>query len=242
MKQRSTRPLHRWHRHAGVSAAALLIYLVLTGLPLQYSGELGLGGRHVSWAPVLDWYGLEAPSTVVTSGRIAAVGDEIFTEQGHLTTLPGFLGAVATNGLLAAAGTTEVVLLTNDALEPVERLSLPHSAAGLGSWQGQPVLRTSQGILVADADLVNWHSSALSEAEVSWVRTDSLEGPAAAPFRALYRQRMLTLERALQDLHSGRFFGTAGALILDAASLLLVFLAISGLVMWGRYSTSRSRR
>ena len=45
---------------------------------------------------------------------------------------------------------------------------------------------------------------------------------------------MLTAERWLQDLHSGRFFGTPGVVIVDVASLLMLILAGTGLMLWWR--------
>jgi uncharacterized iron-regulated membrane protein len=49
---------------------------------------------------------------------------------------------------------------------------------------------------------------------------------------------MLSTERWLQDLHSGRFFGTFGVLTVDLASALLLILAGTGLVLWWRYRRS----
>jgi uncharacterized iron-regulated membrane protein len=49
-----------------------------------------------------------------------------------------------------------------------------------------------------------------------------------------YRSEVLPLERLLLDLHSGRFFGSAGPWIMDAAAVLLVLLALSGTWIWLR--------
>ena len=242
MNQRSPKSLHRWHRRAGVAAATVLVYLVATGLPLQYASELNLGNRHVSWAPVLDWYGLQPPESVRRSGGLTAVGDAIFDREGFLVTLAGFKGAVSVNGVLVAAGQGELVLLHPESLELLERWPLPTPAQAIGTWQNSVVLQTGQAYLLADADLVSWRTETEPPAGVAWAPMKNLPSSQAALFRTLYRQRMLTLERALQDLHSGRFFGWMGMVIVDVASLLLVFLAVSGLVMWARYSTSRSRR
>lgn len=242
MNQRSPKSLHRWHRRAGVAAATILVYLVVTGLPLQYSHELKLGNRYVAWAPVLDWYGLQAPDGVRSSSGLTAVGNAIFDRAGFLLTLAGFRGAVSVSGILVAAGQGELVLLKPDSLELLERWPLPTPAQAIGSWQNRVVLKTGGTYLLADADLANWQPETKPPEGVAWASVNNLSSSQAAPFQSLYRQRMLTLERALQDLHSGRFFGWIGMVIVDAASLLLVFLAVSGLVMWTRYYTSRSRR
>ena len=242
MNRRVRQSLQHWHRRAGVAAAAVLVYLVVTGLPLQYSSELQLGHRYVAWTSVLDWYGLQAPESVRSSSGLTAVGDAIFDQAGFLLSLEGFKGAVSTSGMLVAAGEDELVLLQPETLELLERWPLPAPAQAIGIRQDRVIVKAGQSYLLADADLISWRTETEPPEGVAWASVRNLPLSEAASFRSQYRQRMLTLERALQDLHSGRFFGWIGMLIIDAASLLLVFLAISGLVMWARYSTSRSRR
>ena len=242
MNRRARPSLHRWHRRAGVAAAAVLLYLVVTGLPLQYSSELQLGKRYVAWASVLDWYGLQAPESVRSSSGLTAVGDAIFDQAGFLLSLEEFKGAVSVSGMLVAAGEDELVLLQPETLALLERWPLPTPAQAIGIWQDRVIVKAGGSYLLADADLVNWRTETAPPEGVAWASLKNLPSSQAAAFRSQYRQRMLTLERAFQDLHSGRFFGWFGMVIIDVASLLLVFLAISGLVMWARYSTSSSRR
>lgn len=242
MNQRARKSLHRWHRRAGVAAAAVLVYLVVTGLPLQYSSELQLGNRYVAWTSVLDWYGLQAPENVRSSSGLTAVGNAIFDQAGFLLSLEEFKGAVSVSRMLVVAGEDELVLLQPETLELLERWPLPTPAQAIGIWQDRVIVETGQSYLLADADLINWGTEAEPPEGVAWASLKNLSLSEATSFRSQYRQRMLTLERTLQDLHSGRFFGWIGMVVIDAASLLLVFLAISGLVMWARYSTSSSRR
>lgn len=238
----SPRALHRWHRRAGAAAAAALIYLALTGVPLQYSSQLQLGSRHVSWSPVLDWYGLEAPRTVLRSFEITAVGEELYMADQHLLTLSGFVGAASVPGLLAVAGRDETVLLSADSYEIIDRWSVGTPISAIGTWQQRVVLRTADGLRMSDEQLVNWSTAPASEDGIVWANLETLDAEAADPFREAFRGRMLTVERFLQDLHSGRCFGRVGILVVDAAAALLIFLAASGLLMWARYSTSSSRR
>lgn len=242
MNRRTGKSLHGWHRRAGVTAAVVLVYLVATGLPLQYSSELQLGNRYVAWTSVLDWYGLQAPESVRSSSGLTAVGNTLFHQGDFLLSLTGFKGAISVSGILVAAGENELVLLEPETLELLERWPLPSPAQAIGIWKDRAIVKTAQSYLLADADLIHWRTETEPPADIAWAAVKSLPLSQGAPFRSQYRQRMLTLERVLQDLHSGRFFGWIGMVIIDAASLLLVFLAISGLVMWARYSTSRSRR
>jgi hypothetical protein len=49
-----------------------------------------------------------------------------------------------------------------------------------------------------------------------------------------YRGRVLTLERLMLDLHSGRLFGLGGTWLMDIVAALLVILAASGMWLWSR--------
>ena len=42
----------------------------------------------------------------------------------------------------------------------------------------------------------------------------------------------LTLDRVILDLHTGRFFGTAGRIIMDLAAVAMLLLAFTGIRLW----------
>lgn len=235
--RRST-TLNRWHRRAGVSAALVLVYLLATGLPLQYSGELGLGQRNVSASLVLDWYGLEAPRDVHVSGGLVNVGDLLFADGNVVATLEGFRGAVAgqdsLQGLVVAAGRDAVLLLDPTTWSTVDRFDLPAGVTRIGHWNGRVLLETGGGQLAADENLLGWDPVALPEGAVTWAPLAAAGADQADDHRRRFRARMLSVERLLQDLHSGRVFGIWGMLVVDAATALLLFLCVSGLMMWWR--------
>lgn len=232
MTLRSLRFLYRWHRRAGVVAAAALIYLLATGIPLQFSGALGLGSRFVDTGFVLDWYGLQAPATVRISGPVISVGDQVFVGDGDSLPVNGFRGAVENAGLLVVAGAAATTIIEPTHGTVLERLD--RGASRIGLHDGRVVLDTPSGLLLADRDLVNWAPASLDTGQVQWQLLRAAPDPAARTYRERYRRRMLSEERLLQDLHSGRAFGAVGVLVVDAASLLLAFLAASGLLMWWR--------
>ena len=43
---------------------------------------------------------------------------------------------------------------------------------------------------------------------------------------------IITLERVIIDIHSGRFFGLSGVIMTDLAALAILFLAFSGAYAW----------
>jgi uncharacterized iron-regulated membrane protein len=66
----------------------------------------------------------------------------------------------------------------------------------------------------------------------SWARTEALVGEQLAIKQTRYLGRLLTAQRLLQDLHSGRYFGRAGEWVVNVASMLFVVLAATGLWIW----------
>ena len=59
---------------------------------------------------------------------------------------------------------------------------------------------------------------------------------------AAYRGEVLSLQRLLLDMHSGRFFGSKGVWVYDLLALLVFLLAGSGLVLWIRTGAVKNRK
>jgi hypothetical protein len=233
-RRRRPSELFRWHRWAGVVAAAFLLLLLITGVSLQFAGALGLGHRHVQAEWVLDWYGLDAPADVRISGPAAGVGDRLFLDGQPIASLAGFHGAVTLGDLVVAAGTTDVLVLDTLNGSELDRFHFATPVIRLGRFQQRAALETGGAIHLADAGLVNWTPTAVDPASVEWHTATAADPATSAALQHRYRRQLLSVERLLQDLHSGRALGAAGVVAIDLASLLLGFLAISGLIMWWR--------
>jgi len=231
------KPANRWHRNAGIAAVGVLVYLLVTGVPLQFSSELALGQRYIHRTWILDWYGLQAPQRVMRSGEVAQIGEQLYRGGQMVATMSPLRGAVRIGEFLVVAGRSEVLLLPSDAGAAPETTHLSVTVNRLGSHDGQVYLDSDGATLVADALLLNWQPVATAPAAIQWAAVAALADAEAAPYRNRFRERMLTMERWLQDLHSGRFFGPIGVLIIDLASVLMLVLAGTGLVLW-----TRSRR
>jgi hypothetical protein len=234
-------PVNRWHRNSGIIAAAGLLYLLTTGLPLQFSGQLQLGQRFVTSTWVLDWYGLQAPDSVVRSGGAVHVGDLLFWNDAQVGPLDRLTGALTTDAANVAAGSGQLVLLHQAAPTHPETIRIGSPIVRLGQRDGALFLDTEGGLLAADDAMLNWQASPVSAESIQWSSVEAVAKPEAERYRRAYRERMLHWERWLQDLHSGRFFGTAGVVIIDLLSMLLVLLAATGLVLWLRYPRGNGR-
>ena len=210
------------------------MYLIATGLPLQFSSELSLGSRYVGQGWILDWYGIQAPTRVLESGEVASIANTVFRNGQAIERLDGFRGAITFDGLLMIAGDNEILLHDPRSGSLLDRFAQPEGILRIGILDGVPVIQTPSGIIQSDQELVNWQRVDTDPARVTWSVISDADDQRAAPLRALVRQQLLTVERLFQDLHSGRFFGTVGVVLIDIASVLLIFLAFTGLMLWWR--------
>lgn len=234
------RLLWTWHRRLGALVAVVVLLLALTGIALNHTEALRLDERHVEAGWLLDWYGVEPPGAgfgfVAGAHRVTLLGDHLYADRRLLGEGFGALhGAVALDGLLAIAVDGDVLLLTDD-LELVERLDrysgLPPGPRGIGvTPQGGLAVRSEGGLWLADEALLSWRSVA-ERTDIAWATPTPPPAPLLADLRADFRARMLTWERALLDLHSGRLFGRFGPLVMDLAALFMVVLAVSGFWLW----------
>jgi hypothetical protein len=227
------------HRYAGIIAGAGLIYLLLTGLPLQFTTELALGSRFVQSPLILDAYNLDAPATVRFDNGVAHLGGRLYTQTGEIGPAREFLGAVRYQGLLVIATAQKVLLLSTaepaSTTDPLtESLDFSSRLTGIAMHDGRILVNSRDGVLSMDEALLNVSESTTQGATVDWRAPVQLDESQAAPYRQLHRERMLTVERLLQDLHSGRAFGPAGVWVINLATVLLAALAVTGYLIWWR--------
>lgn len=232
--------LWRWHRRLGAIAAVLVALLAITGVALNHTDELGLDRRHVTSGWLLDWYGVEAPVSGFgfdAGGReVTLLGDHLYVDR-HFVGEPfiSLHGAVEAGGLLAIAADGDVLLLTAD-LDLVERLDryagVPAGLRNIGTTpDGKIAVRTEEGLWLADGQMLTW-SSIPEQPDVRWATPSPPSAELLAALRADFRRRMLSVERAVLDLHSGRLFGRAGPWVMDAAAVVMTILAVSGFWLW----------
>ncbi len=226
-------PLNRAHRISGAIAGVVLMYLIVTGVPLQFTDALGLGSRYVGAGFVHDAYNLAAPESAQKSGRVTRIGDLlIIDEVGSLSVADAPLdGAVdfGTHFIIALDGT----LLYVDPRPPLrgEPLDSPLEPARIARSTANSLIASDGADSRMTSDLMTWRATT-ETAEFAKVTT--LDGAALADAQNAYRSRFITWERWLQDLHSGRFFGAVGQWLVSLSTLIMIGLAATGLIMWSR--------
>lgn len=225
---------HRWHRAMGITAAAAIVYLALTGLPLMFGATLQLGRMPVTATWVLNWYGLQAPAQAMASAGLVHLGDMLFDASGKLASLPGFAGSVESRGMIVAAGTDRVLLLDPSTRTLVDTLTVSPTILRLGQYPDGLVLETTHSVMLSDREITGFEPATAAPPATRWAEVVPLGGTANDAARDAFRAELLTAERWLQDLHSGRFFGPVGIVVVDLAALALLALAGTGLILWWR--------
>jgi uncharacterized iron-regulated membrane protein len=228
--------LHRLHRWMGVGVSLFVIFLVITGWALNHTAELGLARLSVQVPWISAWYGLrgEVPATGYTaSGRWLIAGDDAILFDGKPTAfkLKNVIGIAAANDLIAIASGDELVL-TDPQGQLVDRVSVTQLPTGtivrIGSAQNRIVLQGAS--IYASVDGFTWTPF---EGNIEWSTTQPLP-----PNQQEYAKQLapaLSLERIMQDVHSGRILGHYGPYFIDAVGLLFLLLAGSGLWMFFRH-------
>lgn len=241
-RPKGPRKLRRLHRGIGISAAVFLLLLCVSGILLNHSPALGLDRQFLALPPLLDRYGIPSPdpgpSFVAGARRVTLLEDRLYVDRETVgVDVPDLVGAVAIGDLLTAATTTELLVLDSD---PVLLERWPVAAE-----TGAPIEaigRFALGIAFrsgGDLYLFDWDSTLVEPFEDDASRIDWSE--ASEPGDALvdamisdYRGNGISVERILTDLHSGRLVGLSGAVVMDLAGLALIFLSVSGILLWWR--------
>jgi len=239
------RSLYIWHRYIGLAASLFVILLALTGLALNHTEDLALDTTHVQSPTLLDWYGIRAPEQI-TSYRagpnlISAVGDQLFWND---ELLPGIstplIGALEYADLIVVGIKDRLLLFTPDG-KLIEELAgaagVPTGMQAIGrNADGMLAIHTAHGYYRTDASFLKWDKS--DRVDAAWVTSTVTPESLKNILHTAYRGTGLPLERVLLDLHSGRILGSWGIYLFDAAAILFLFLALSGVWLWGKRRAS----
>lgn len=235
-----------WHRRLGLTAALLVLLACVTGILLNHTDALHLDEHKVRQSWLLNFYGIQPPplhSLKLGGHWYSELGGEIFRDQQALATCRGqLLGGLDVDGMQVLACQSALVLLDSDGqlLEILdERHQLPVPLTGLGRCDGALCLRTAQGNVLADLDQLSWQATHLPG---QWAALASPPPVLATALSAQAGGDSLSWERVVLDLHSGRIAGATGVLLMDAAAVLLMFLALSGFWLWWISPTRRARQ
>ena len=227
----------------GIVSALFVILLSLSGLILHHGPALNLDKPFIGSSQLLSWYKIEVPAIEIQY-RAGQHGVQLIAESIYFDSdrLPGSFsdlkGFVATEFGYVAATSNQLLLLTDtgELIEVLGRVNLlPTGIRRIGSdAAGRLVLQTAMGIIDADLDGLRWTQSTSSASQLSWSDSSAPQAQRSEQIRADYAASLISWERLLLDIHSGRILGSLGVVLVDLMALLFMLMAASGVWIWSR--------
>ena len=239
------RSLYIWHRYIGLSAALFVMVLSATGLALNHTESLHMDSTHVQSELLLDWYGIHAPEDLGSysagSVLITEVNERVFRDSEIIDdVLVPLVGAIGYQDLIVIASLDQLTLLNREG-ELIETIGsaagVPAGMKAIGiTTDGTIAIKAAHGYYLTDENLLEWIET--DAVEATWSTLSDTPPELVQALQASYRGNGLPLERVVLDLHSGRLLGDAGVLLVDAAAILFLLLAMSGVWLWSRRRAS----
>jgi hypothetical protein len=232
----------QWHRWLGILAAAFVLLLAFTGVLLNHTHSLGLDQKHLRTKWVLGLYGIKSLDDLqgfaIGPHWLSAFGGKLYHDDASIIDFEGELLAAGAWGEFAfAISADQLVLLMPDG-EVIESLNsgLPEGIRSAGVSAGRLVLGTDVANVAIDQDFGDWQPV---ETPPEWIRASALPSTLREALMDAYVGPGVTVERIVQDVHSGRILGGLGVFLMDLAALALVFLAASGIWLFRRPAPTR---
>ena len=224
--------LRRWHARIGFAAVVFFLFLAVTGFVLNHAADLGLDTKYVHAAWLARWYGLapEPPRHLFRAGPhdlIAANGRWLLDGRISGEAFPQPIGLVELQDMVVVASSAALYLYGKDGalIERLDRSELPGSPVrAIGSEERRLVLRTGAGTFES-TDALSWRPAPRDA--IAWSAPAELSPAEREHYRELLEPGV-SVQRLLQDVHSGRFAGRFGPLVVDLLAVFLALLSLSG--------------
>lgn len=250
-KQYIIRQLRHWHRQLGVISAIFLAWLIISGVLLNHTEQFSLAKLGVTNTWLLDHYQIKAPSKLVKfeHAPIVVTDNLVWLNHQLIAELSApIIGANQTkSGILVIAQTNQLQLFDRQG-QLIDQLDisagLPTPISKLCQYQQNIVLQADDQLWQTDDNFFDWQiltPNQTQSLDCELFIPQQMISAESKPYIQAFRQHLLSLERVIYDLHSGRFFGDWGVWFVDAIALALLLLLFSGLYIWWRYHNSRRR-
>ncbi|MBT5032087.1 MAG: hypothetical protein HOM55_07300 [Proteobacteria bacterium] len=246
-RRRSTRNLIKAHSLIGLFSAALVVVLVITGWALNHNDGLALGARHIKNDWILDLYRIsEKPGVQEISSQglvLATIDDAVFLDAIFLLSTDDTLLGIASYNDVAHVFSSSLVRMYTEQGELIETAILPATISAVGALIDSTLVLELEGGGITGLSLVSFQLELPSTSlPTRWQAFAKRDNPSYPSIVAGWRERRLTLEQALLDIHSGRIFGSIGVWLVDLFGLLLLVLASTGLIVRFRRRRRRSHQ
>lgn len=242
-KKRSQHPRHwarRSHRVVAIGAFSFLVLIAITGLLLNHSDDLGLPQGYLSAGVAKRLYGIDAPpidaafdaagiSIVTAANTVYANGTVIADDAGEIR------GAVVSNNLIVIATDREFILTTRDSVL-IERSAIASAQQlnTIGLVGSRVIVELSDGRFEFDPNQMQLSALDPAVTDIVWSEPVQLNDEQLHRVNGAAVGQIISWERVLSDLHSGRILPGVGRYIFDLTALCLLYLCLSGVLLWFR--------
>ncbi len=238
------RLIYKLHRYIGLLSAIVLIMLAITGIALNHTEDLKLDSQMIQSKIILDWYGINSPDIPISYSTehhwLSQINQQLyFDDKLLLENTDTLLGVVETNDFVITALSSSFLLLSLEGelieqspFNVIEKIGLDQ--------QQRIVIKSSETTMYSDDGLLSWHPH--NNLSVKWSETSAAPESIVQNIKNNFRSSILPLERVLLDIHSGRFFGSAGVFIVDISGIMLIILALSGCSIWLKHKLRELKR
>jgi len=227
--------IYKSHRFIGIFSTLIFLMLAVTGIALNHTEDLQLDSNMIQSPHILDWYNIEKTNDIksfsTTNHWISQSNQQIYFNQNNfLHNEESLLGAVETGEYIVIAFRNALWLLTLQG-ELIEKIAV-ETVEQIGTNNQQHiVILSSKSVLLSDDDLLSWQATDNNQ-KLRWSQSTVAPKPILQVINQNSRLSILPLERVILDIHSGRFFGYFGVIIVDISGVFLILLSLSGCAIW----------
>lgn len=234
------RTLARWHRSLGLSAAVFVLMLAVSGVVINHTADLSLEKRYIDSPWVLNVYGItSAPlneSFRANDRWITRLDKQVYLDARSVAFIEEpLIGALQQDQTIVLATSNHLLLLDlqGNLLDKLRREhGMPTPLTRLGRIGGKIAVQAQDVIYSLDLNNLRWTKQRVQS--VRWSEPEVLPTALHEQIGDQARRRMLSWDRAVRDLHSGRVLGSWGVWIMDGIAFVFLLLTVSGIWVWWR--------
>lgn len=233
--RRPGRALIRLHRRVGLALSGIFIVICVTGILLNHSDDLDFQSRPIESDWVYDWYGLKPAGDLLhfplSHDSVSSLDGQLYLGEKSLGPFPAPVGVAELETLKAIAFARSILLITpaGDIIETLPDDAIPGTQISqIGSAdQRTLIIDTDLGAYLSDETILEW-TRLPAAPPISTVSSSAAPEELAKKLLRSFRGEGITWGRVLLDIHTGRFFGSAGKWIADLSGIALILLTLTG--------------
>lgn len=234
------RTLARWHRSLGLAGALFVLLLTMTGVLINHGTRFSLEKRYVESTWFLDVYGIDPPpvneSFRAKDRWVTRVDKQVYLDARSVAFTEEPLIGVLQQDQTIVLATSKYLLLLDLQGNLLDKLGREHGApapfARLGKSGGSVAVLANDTLYHIDLNSLSWTKQRTQS--VRWSEPETLPAAMQTQIGDQARRRMLSWDRAVRELHSGRILGSWGVWLMDVIAFVFLLLTVSGIWVWWR--------